>query len=279
MAMGRGFVLLSACLLIGANGLEAEGLASYGQRLCDDAGVARADCTLGPPEPGMIGMAKPAATDAEVSRTAGGRNDKSGTLDEHARELCDRQGVAKENCQALRPDLRKAEPVPVVVAEPRVFGEPGPERAGRRSVSSAAAPAPPYAAPVSYDRVQMRDVPFEEPYAAPPPFRVEETVRYVEPPIEAYRDMLRYPAPADPGFAASVDQRREAVELVGPAADRGVIARDQRFRETTRYFPEAADRVLLPGVDRAGLAGVPVRCLRSIRYSAPPSYRYVDCTY
>ncbi|MGI9502172.1 MAG: hypothetical protein ACR2RE_03835, partial [Geminicoccaceae bacterium] len=73
-----------------------ESYSSYGARMCADAGIPLNECTL---------TTEPEFVEPEPTPSAG-RGAKPATLVEHARRLCEQEGVPEDDCVALPKDQR-----------------------------------------------------------------------------------------------------------------------------------------------------------------------------
>ena len=241
----------------------ADGLVTYGQSLCAEAGIAADDCTL------LSAGPMPSADAAsEASTTEGVGRAKTATLIEHAALICEEQGVPLEDCKALPIAYRGTEeevlPSPFLTVAPTppgpaiVYADPTPASPPETGQDPQPLPAGYAHQPVTAAQSGAQAVQQPPPvrYAPPPAPIAEPGVRYVEePPIIYLPPPPIYAAapPMPPPRQAIVRPREEMIFMQEPSSD--------RFRppETGR-FTALADR-----------------CRRAVRYSRPPSYRFIDC--
>lgn len=257
-------VLLGMQLVWEPVSLHGQGLQTYGADMCAELGIPAAECTLSDP-----------ADSSEIANEVGG-SDKTATLVEHARRVCTQEGVPMEDCKALPSSYRRTDgtilpaasfltvpdmipaPDPGLVPVPVIADAPLPSR--QQGVRYARPPAPPAGSPLRY--------------AAPPSPPVDPGFRYVDPPLLPIDPGLRYadPLPAEPAY--------RYVEPPVPVAERPErMARQERLPRLERFRePESFRRQeRLSGRERVRRDERSGRCLRAVRYSRPPSYRYVTC--
>ena len=255
-----------------------ESYSSYGARMCADAGIPVDECTL---------ITEPDFVEPEPTPSTG-RNVKATTLADHARWLCEKEGVPAEDCLALPKDQRPGAdvipaaspfltvpatvPVVDVATAPPVAAAP-PIPAQRPSVRQIL-PSPPadravrvvHAPPPFDPRLRVAGPPLQplDPVflSSGPPFppidlgfrRVRQPVR----PGPVFREVEFFdaPPPAPEGFGIA--------EFFGFGESRSDVV---AFEERRGFFEESESFFL----ERRG------RCFREVRYSAPPSYRFVTC--
>ncbi|MGI9420789.1 MAG: hypothetical protein ACR2RA_23440 [Geminicoccaceae bacterium] len=274
--------LLGLFLSLGAPYAVGEGLEAYGARMCAEAGVPPENCSL-VTDPAVARNAAFVREDAHDAADA-----KAATLVEHGRRVCEQENVPLEDCQAL-PSAYRAEQAPATAFLTAPHSLP--------PVDPALVPAAP--PPMPATRHVVRD-----PQPAPLPVRPapaapvlagDPDVRYLRPPPAA--PVYRYAPAAAPTPALPLDPNRRYVapppEPVGRPIYRyaeepaPVVERDrperlfqeERYRREERFF--RGERFVrderLPRRERVFLQQRSGRCLRAVRYSAPPSYRYITC--
>ncbi len=227
-----------------------EGIPTYGLQMCDNAGIPEDECTLaGGPWP-----------EAEIAKEteSRGKGSKAETHDAHATLRCEQLGVAPKDCVAAPPWKRlqaeESEPASAFVTAPerlpRLTATPLPEPVRGPAVESpsrviiASPPRP----------VQRRTVRF-----VPPPPALQPPFRDVGPPPAqpVFRD-VRGPLPADDASVRAFREPRVPAEPVFREGRRSTVV-----EEEVGFFERFFD-----GRNR---------CRREVRYSRPPSYRYVEC--
>ena len=240
---------------------DGQDLSAYGAEMCAELGIPAERCSL-----------SAQGRSAETSRAAG---DKTATLVEHGRRVCTQEGVPMEDCKALPSPYRKTDrtvlPASSFLTTPERIPAPDPGLMPVPMIADAPIPARQqavrYARPAPPGELPLR-------YVAPPP--VDPGFRNAGPPLPPIDPGFRYadplPPPGEPAFLYA--------EPLAPVADRAVRAgrqerlrRQERPRELERFRePERfGRRERLRGDEPSG------RCLRAVRYSRPPSYRYVTC--
>ena len=210
-------------------------LSAYGAEMCAELGIPAERCSL--------------STSPSPSEASSAARDKTATLVEHGRRVCEQEGVPMEDCKALPFPHRKDEatlPTASFLSVPERIPAPDPGLVPVPVIGDAPAPS------------RQPDIR----YARPPVAPAEAPLRYVGPPIQPVGPDFRYAAPLPP----PVEPALRFVEP--PLAERGARAgRLERLREPERF----QQRERLRGDEPSG------RCLRAVRYSRPPSYRYVTC--
>ena len=255
-ARRTGSIALSAAMLIlGSALVMAEGIEAYGARMCAESGIAPEDCSF-VSDPAVARHAE-AVRSEEQGRSA----DKTATLLEHGRRVCEEENVPLEDCRALPSAFRDEHAPAAFLTAPAALPPvdpalvpaappPPPPPPARHIVRETLPPAQPIVRPVP---VPVRTAsPALPPRAIGPAFR---DVAPPPPPVATESLFLPPPLPADPVF---VERRAQIVERV--PAER--VFRRERVVVEERFVREER---------RSG------RCLRAVRYSAPPSYRYVTC--
>lgn len=237
-----------------ANGQD---ISAYGTSMCAEIGIPADDCTLS----GPIDRAEVASGD--------GRGDKTVTLVEHARQVCAQENVPIEDCQALpipyRQTARDVLPAAPFLTVPERLPAVDPGLVPVPVIADAPIQAPP-------QTVRYVGPPPEPPlrYAAPPP--VDPGIRYIDPP----------PLPADPAFRyvdPPLPPADVAVRDVPGPVERPLRALRRPVLVERRAEPvfEPAPIVVEERPERFRRGEPSGRCLRAVRYSRPPSYRYVTC--
>lgn len=250
----------------------AGALEDRARQLCLEVGVPLHECTLLPEGRSGVTLRQTShiETDAE-------RGTKVETLTEHARELCAKQRVALEDCVALPEELRTTDQAPIPEAAP-VTPRYNPPVRMRKIVRSRAyqppatdQPAPAYSrAPAYRSAPSPRLAPGYEahltgvpvvgvPYAPAPLERRGEAVLYRNVPVDRY-------VPPPRGY-------RNTGRYLRPSEAPPVVYEERIRPLRPTYRNEAPVRYS----DRDYERGSGVRCNRSVRYSSPPSYRYVTC--
>ena len=252
-----------------------EGIPSYGLQMCEDAGIPANECTLaGGPWP-----------EAEIVQetAAAEKGGKAETLDAHAALLCDQQGVPPADCMASRPTERliaeevqpdsafvtPAERLPRLTATPLPEPVQGPVVVAPPPVILASPPRPTQqqaARFVSPSTASLPQQAIRESGLQPAPllpsvgaFAVAPQPILTPPPAQpVFRDTLR-PLPADGTSVRSFRERRTPIEPL--------------IRDVRRGPVENTGRGFFEGL----FDGRQTRCRREVRYSRPPSYRYVEC--
>lgn len=288
-----GQAVASLCLLLLAepHGGIAEDPTSYAERLCREAGVPLEECTLLPTERGVSSGGDTAVTPEALGAGTGNRT-KTETLAEHGRDLCAKQGVDLEDCLALPVELRTAVQAPETIApsynqpansahEQNFFRAQPPMRT-RQVMRAPSPPAYKYAAPPSGPVLPAY---VAVPYAP----RLDNRERgvsqlrqpmdqYALPPTERRRAIRRYRAPTYERYVPPPRQYRDTGRYLRPRDDRNMppaYMPPKRVRTSPEpYFRERERTRYRDRFDDSVVSG---RCLRSVRHSAPPSYRYVAC--
>lgn len=313
----RTLSVVAALLAWQSSDVFGESYSSYGARMCADAGIPPDECTL---------TTEPVFVEPEPA-PATSKNTKAATLADHARRLCEQEGVPEEDCVALPTDQRpgadivpaaspfltvpSSVPVVEVATAPVVAAPPIPvQRPSVRQI----APSPPaeravrvVRAPPPFDPrlrvVEQTGLPVDQGFreVGAPLVAADPMFREVGPPfapVDLGFGRVRQPVPDDPAFRefepafVPVDRGfrrvrepsppapvfREVDSFDAPPPSRGfgiaeffgfggdrsdVVAFEERgdfFEESETFFQE-----------RRG------RCFREVRYSAPPSYRFVTC--
>lgn len=246
---------LSATLLFGLVfplAASSESLSDYGAEMCANAGIPAEECTL------SEGVATP------EHEAVGGKGPKSETLVGRGKALCEQQGVPLEDCKAL-PIAHRAKEQEILPASsfltvpaglPIVDGPPAQE-----AVPIVVSP------PLAVQEQTIRYIPPPAP-PAPPPFRDVAPL----PPVEPIVRDARVPAPRnDFGFRPFREPRPPFEPVVREAARPPA---EPDFREVDRA--QVADDGI--GFFERFFDGRQTgRCRREVRYSRPPSYRYVEC--
>ncbi len=253
--------------------VASQDLSAYGAEMCAEVGIPADQCTLSGP--------------GGSQENEGISGDKTATLVEHGRRVCAQEGVPLEDCRALPLAHRETEetilpaasfltvpdrlpaPDPRLVPPPVIVDAPIP--AGQQGVGYARPSAPQPAPPPRYVSPPPVDPGYryvEEPrYREALPLYVEQDLppsdfgyRAGRQPVEPSFRAFRQPPPAGP-----------AVRFEGPSVP--VVERRERLERRERF--DRQER--LRGEDRFRRDFSSGRCLREIRYSRPPSYRYVTC--
>ena len=222
-------------------------LSAYGADMCAELGIPADRCSL--------------STSPSPSGTSSAAGDKTATLVEHGRRVCEQEGVPMEDCKAVPFPHRKDEtimPVASFLTVPERIPAPDPGLVPVPVITDAPAPSRQPGIRYAHPPVQPAGPPLR--YVGPPP--VDPGFRYAGPPIQPVGPDFRYAAPLPP-------PAEPALRFVEPPlAGRGERAdRLEGFREPERFRQRERHRVDAPSG----------RCLRAIRYSRPPSYRYVTC--
>ena len=268
--LGQVAASLFALLLLGPLGAKAEGLAGYAQNLCIESGIPLEQCTLMPAD-SSASVSGETTFDAGAAGTASAKRRKVETLTEHGRALCEEQGVSIEDCLALPAELRVTDQ-PVDVAAPKrvrpvnipkgVYQPPQPSRVRqvvRRPLPKAPAyvpPPPPYPVPAYAPAPEVRYAPRPDGYQARVPYYRPPPVAYRPPFLERPREQVFYDVPIVEHYAPPPREYRERVRHLRPDfSEEGRVYYSDRFDDAPRG----------------------PRCFRSVRYSSPPSYRYVAC--
>lgn len=275
---------------------QAEGIPGYGAQMCESAGIPMNECTLtGGPWPTDDGL----ETSTEV-----GKRGKAETLVGHATTRCEHQGIAPEDCQALPPTQRgdgqaalpaspfltvpaslppvAIAPSPEAVSPPVVVSPPRPVR--REAVRIVSPPRAPSTQPV-FGEVRPSPLAVQPPFRDVGPPAAVSAFRDVGPPPPAFRPVFRDvgPSSVQPPFrevvpsAEPVVRERRGLPVIDAQGARAF--REPRgpirpvFREGRRPIGDDDDVGLF---DRL-FDGRQSRCRREVRYSRPPSYRYVEC--
>lgn len=288
-----------------------ESYSSYGARMCADAGIPVDECTL---------TTEPVFVEPEPA-PATSKSAKAATLVEHARRLCEQEGVPAEDCVALPTDQRPGADV-IPAASPFLTSP-----ATVPVVDVATAPPAAVAPPIPAQRPSVRQIVPSPPapravrvVRASPPF--DPRLRVVEqtglPVDQGFREVGLPPQPLDPVFLDAprpfppvdlgfgrVRQRVPAdpvfvdVEPAFVPGDRGFapapVFREREFFDApppsrgfsiAEFFGFGGDRsdaVAFEGRERffeereTFFQEPRGRCFREVRYSAPPSHRFVTC--
>jgi len=272
---------LSISLLLQGETVLAESLAAYGEQLCEDAGIPREQCSLIPQEGGVVSPTNPGVnpssdtTGPDEITLESDKSSKTETVVEHARQLCAKQGVRAEDCMALPSDLRTSE-----IAMPPA-GKPTTSSAAKVQVRHSAPPTYRYLPPITDDQQQLA-VEQDRPLASPPngtrkPAQIQaQPAPNPRPPLEATARAARFSSPPrDPAFLADRN--------LDPMIDRGIPEPQEAFetvgRERQPRFDRRFDRREedLRDLDQVENRRITRRCFRSVRFSPPPSYRFVAC--
>ncbi|MEM7045639.1 MAG: hypothetical protein AAF543_22740 [Pseudomonadota bacterium] len=248
----RSIALLALLLATVSVPVMGEGIEAYGARMCAESGIAPEDCSF-VSNPAVARQAE-AVRQEELDRSA----DKTATLLEHGRRVCDEENVPLEDCQAIPSAFRgEPEPAAAFLTSPSVLPPVDPALVPL-------APPPPTARRIVREQQPVRPIVRPVPVrtegpAFRPPRPAAPIVRQDFPPFLPATSERRFvpplPPPVEPVF---VERRPRIVERV-PA---------ERFLREDRVIVEER---FVRGERRSG------RCLRAVRYSAPPSYRYVTC--
>lgn len=274
--------LLALCvyLLLQADAAFGGDLAAYGAKLCEDAGIPRDQCTLAPGKTGLVSTGSPALGATDKAAHGAGKGPKADTLEQHARQLCAKQGVKAENCLAMPKELRQSDNAQAsLIDATAALDPPLPARAPVR-----------HGAPPAYRFVAAEPVD-QQPAAEllPPSSRssgdMDERALLPEPPLANASPMpepipaaVRLPSPRRDRLTRTIrhddpmPDRRQFEQETRAERDGGFdTVRDQREPRFDRFAdsPQEEDRTI------SRLHGK--RCFRSIRYSAPPSHRFVAC--
>ncbi|MEM9441983.1 MAG: hypothetical protein AAGA73_16195 [Pseudomonadota bacterium] len=276
--------------------VHADGIAAYGAQMCESAGIPTNECTLtGGPWPAGEGLQ---ASSGDEQR------DKSETFLEHARSRCEHQGIAPEDCQALPPTKRgdgqaalpaspfltvpEALPPVTLASEPESVSSPiivSPPRPARPQTVGVVPPMRATSTQQVVREVGALPQAVQPPFIAVGPPTTVQAFRDVGPPPQAFQPVLRDMEPSfvSPPFR-EVRPRTETIfpEFRGPPpvrANRVRAFREPRapagpaVREARRSFADDDD----VGFFGRLFDGRQTRCRREVRYSRPPSYRYVEC--
>ncbi len=229
---------------------DGQGLSAYGTDMCAEVGIPVDQCSLAAP-----------ANDLEAKSAAG---DKAATLVEHGRRVCTQEGVPMADCKALPSSYRTSDetilPAASFLSVPDRLPVPDPGLAPPPAIAHAPVPA-------GQQGVRYIDPPIQSPepvyrYARPPP--AEPDYRYVVPP-PFVASGVRYP---EPGRPPADDNFRAFQQPVEPPFR---AFRQERLRGQGRLLGEERRRERFSGHETSS------RCRRAVRYSRPPSYRYVTC--
>lgn len=243
----RSIALLGLLLSFVSGHAIGEGLDAYGARLCAEAGIPLENCSL-VTDPAVVRNAESVRNEAFERR-----GDKTATLIEHGRRVCEQENVPLEDCQAL-PSAYRAEHAPA----PAFLTVPAALPPVDRALLPAASPPPPVA------RRIVRDVPPPAPLPRRPipatsvsALPIQPDVRYFRPPSPVSEPFaFRDGAPPPPVY-----RRRSPVFVEERTQRPERFRREESFRREERFRRE----------EPSG------RCFRAVRYSRPPSYRYVTC--
>lgn len=270
-------LLVGLVSAFGASPASSESLSDYGAKMCADAGIPADACSLsdktvservGSAEAGFdnYGFDEPAVGDETAARASNGV--KSETLVGRGRWLCEQQDVPLEDCRAL-PLAHRAPPPEILPASSFLTV---PERLPQVDGVVVSEPLP----------VQV---------VAPPPVPVQEpAIGFLPPPVlpaePSFREVAPLPA-AEPVFRdARVPRPRNDFGFRPFREPRPPIEPSIREVRERRPPVEPVVREVRQGPvddDGPGFFGrwfdgrQADRCRREVRYTRPPSYRYIEC--